>query len=59
MAGRRETKALKPIDDTIGRMGASDRAVKQFIPDYTLQFTHLPADPASAFVPLGDAKHSA
>jgi hypothetical protein len=27
MAGRRETKALKPIDDTIGRMGASDRAV--------------------------------
>jgi hypothetical protein len=26
-AGRRETKALKPIDDTIGRMGASDRAV--------------------------------
>jgi hypothetical protein len=27
MAGRRETKALKPIDETIGRMGASDRAV--------------------------------
>ena len=27
MAGWRETKALKPIDDTIGRMGASDRAV--------------------------------
>ena len=27
MAGRRETKALKPIDDTIGRMGASGRAV--------------------------------
>jgi len=28
---------------------------EQFIPDYTLQFTHPPADPASAFVPLGDA----
>jgi hypothetical protein len=27
MAGWRETKVLKPIDDTIGRMGASDRAV--------------------------------
>jgi len=27
MAGRRETQALKPIDETIGRMGASGRAV--------------------------------
>ena len=27
MAGRRETKALEPIDETIGRMGASGRAV--------------------------------
>jgi len=27
MAGRRETKALKLIDETIGRMGASGRAV--------------------------------
>jgi transposase len=26
----------------------------QFIPDYQTQFTHPPADPASAFVPLGD-----
>ena len=25
----------------------------QFIPDYQTQFTHPPADPASAFVPLG------
>jgi hypothetical protein len=28
MAGRRETNALKPIDEPIGRMGASGRAVK-------------------------------
>jgi transposase len=27
----------------------------QFIPDYQTQFTHPPADPASAFVPLGEA----
>jgi transposase len=27
----------------------------QFIPDYHTQFTRPPADPASAFVPLGDA----
>ena len=27
MAGRRETKVLKPIDETIGRMGARGRAV--------------------------------
>jgi len=27
MAGRRETKALKPIDETMRRMGASVRAV--------------------------------
>jgi hypothetical protein len=27
---------------------------EQFIPDYTAQFTRPPADPASAFVPLGD-----
>lgn len=26
----------------------------QFLPDYHTQFTHPPADPASAFVPLGD-----
>src|SRR2546427_11874743 len=28
MAGRRETQALKPIDETIGRMGARGRAVR-------------------------------
>ena len=28
--------------------------VERFIPDYNAQFTHPPADPASAFVPLGD-----
>jgi Winged helix-turn helix len=27
---------------------------EQFIPDYNAQFTRPPADPASAFVPLGD-----
>ncbi len=27
----------------------------QFLPDHNAQFTHPPADPASAFVPLGDA----
>jgi hypothetical protein len=26
---------------------------EQFLPDYNAQFTHPPADPASAFVPLG------
>ena len=28
---------------------------EHFIPDYQTQFTRPPADPASAFVPLGDA----
>jgi hypothetical protein len=35
------------------REAANAYLLEQFIPDYNLQFTRPPADPATAFVPLG------